>query len=175
MTGEDLERFVTAQDSGAVYARALAELRAGRKQSHWMWFVFPQIAGLGRSEVARRYAINGLGEARRYLRHPILGERLREASRTLLDHTDRRAEEIMGAVDAMKLRSSMTLFAHAAGRERAQHPQERAQHPQERAQHPQERAEHPQESTSDQTEQLFRRVLEAFYGGSEDPATVERL
>jgi uncharacterized protein (DUF1810 family) len=111
---EGLERFVVAQDTGGVYERALAELRAGRKTSHWMWFVFPQLAGLGQSEMSRRFAIASLPEARAYLGHPVLGARLRECAAALLGVQGRSAEEIMGAVDAIKLRSSMTLFAHAA-------------------------------------------------------------
>ncbi len=109
----DLERFVHAQEQAGTYDRALAELRAGRKASHWMWFVFPQIAGLGRSPMAQRYAIASLAEARAYLAHPVLGPRLRECSRALADLEGMSAEEVMGAVDAMKLRSSMTLFARA--------------------------------------------------------------
>lgn len=107
----DLQRFVEAQDAGGVYERALAELRAGRKSSHWMWFVFPQIAGLGQSEMSRRYAISSLGEARAYLEHPVLGPRLVECARALLGHEGLSAEAIMGGIDAVKLRSSMTLFA----------------------------------------------------------------
>ncbi len=110
----DLERFVAAQDAGGTYDRALAELRAGRKTSHWMWFVFPQIAGLGRSGMAQRYAIASLGEARAYLAHPVLGPRLRECAAALLAHHGASAERILGGIDAMKLRSSMTLFARAA-------------------------------------------------------------
>jgi uncharacterized protein (DUF1810 family) len=110
----DLERFVAAQDAGGTYDQALAELRAGRKTSHWMWFVFPQIAGLGRSGMAQRYAIASLDEARAYLAHPVLGPRLRESAAALLDHSGTNAEAILGAIDAMKLRSSMTLFARAA-------------------------------------------------------------
>ncbi|HET9079501.1 MAG TPA: DUF1810 domain-containing protein [Trebonia sp.] len=109
-----LERFVTAQDRGGTYQRAAAELRAGEKVSHWMWFVFPQVAGLGRSETARRYAISSAGEARAYLAHPVLGPRLRECARIVADTEGRSAERIFGPVDAMKLRSSMTLFAAAA-------------------------------------------------------------
>jgi len=108
---ERLERFVEAQDAGGTYERALAELRAGRKTSHWMWFVFPQIAGLGQSEMSRRYAIGSLEEARAYLEHPVLGPRLVECARALLGHEGLSAEEIMGGIDAVKLRSSMTLFA----------------------------------------------------------------
>jgi uncharacterized protein (DUF1810 family) len=106
-----LERFVDAQDG--IYEQALAELRAGRKRSHWMWFVFPQIAGLGLSPTAQRYAISGLREARAYLAHPVLGPRLRECCRTLLELSDPDPEEVLGGIDALKLRSSMTLFARA--------------------------------------------------------------
>ena len=110
----DLERFVTAQDSNGTYTSALSELRAGRKTGHWMWFVFPQVAGLGRSEMSRRYAIASLEEARAYLAHPVLGERLEQCARVLVDLHGRTADEIFGPVDAIKLRSSMTLFARAA-------------------------------------------------------------
>jgi uncharacterized protein (DUF1810 family) len=113
MGERDLKRFVEAQDSGRVYSRALTELRAGRKTSHWMWFVFPQIAGLGQSEMSRRYAIDSLAEARAYLDHPILGPRLVECCEALLSHQGKSAGEILGGIDAIKLRSSMTLFAHA--------------------------------------------------------------
>ena len=109
-----LQRFVDAQDRGGTYDQALAELRAGRKRSHWMWFVFPQIAGLGRSPMAQAYALSGRDEARAYLAHPVLGPRLRECARALLDHAGAGAEEILGGIDAMKLRSSMTLFARSA-------------------------------------------------------------
>jgi uncharacterized protein (DUF1810 family) len=109
----DLQRFVAAQDEGGTYERALAELRAGRKASHWMWFVFPQLAGLGRSPMARRYAIASLEEARAYLEHPVLGARLRECAGALLEVEGRTAEQIMGGIDAVKLRSSMTLFERA--------------------------------------------------------------
>ena len=110
----DLERFVTAQDARGTYASAVAELRAGRKTGHWMWFVFPQIAGLGLSELSRRYAISSIEEARAYLAHPILGTRIEECALALTELTDRSALEIFGPVDATKLRSSMTLFARAA-------------------------------------------------------------
>jgi uncharacterized protein (DUF1810 family) len=112
--GRDLERFLDAQDSGRVYERALAELREGRKTSHWMWFVFPQIAGLGQSEMSRRYAIDSLDEARAYLDHPVLGPRLLECCEALLSHHGMSAEQILGGIDAIKLRSSMTLFARAS-------------------------------------------------------------
>jgi uncharacterized protein (DUF1810 family) len=109
----DLERFVTAQDSGGTYQRAVAELRAGRKTSHWMWFIFPQIAGLGRSAMAQAYAISDLAEARAYLAHPVLGPRLIECAKVVASQRGRSAEQMFGGIDAIKLRSSMTLFAHA--------------------------------------------------------------
>jgi len=109
-----LERFVRAQDERGTYDRALAELRAGRKTSHWMWFVFPQVAGLGQSPTAQAYAIADLAEARAYVHHDVLGPRLRECCRALLDlDDDLTAERVLGGIDAMKLRSSMTLFALA--------------------------------------------------------------
>jgi uncharacterized protein (DUF1810 family) len=116
-TDRGLGRFVTAQDQGGTYERALRELRDGRKVSHWMWFVLPQVAGLGRSETARVYAIADLDEARAYLAHPVLGPRLRECCRALMELEQRSAEDVFGLVDAMKLRSSMTLFARAAADE----------------------------------------------------------
>ncbi len=109
----DLERFVAAQDAGGTYDQAAAELRGGRKTSHWMWFIFPQIAGLGHSATARRYAISSLDEARAYLRHPVLGPRLAECARLVAQGRGRTAEQIFGGIDAQKLRSSMTLFARA--------------------------------------------------------------
>ena len=136
----DLELFVAAQDAGGTYDQALRELRAGRKTSHWMWFVFPQIAGLGRSAMAQRYALSDLGEARAYLTHPVLGPRLVTAAESVLTHRDRSAEQILGGIDAIKLGSSMTLFAHA-----------------------------------DESQAVFRTVLDAFFDGAEDPATLERL
>jgi uncharacterized protein (DUF1810 family) len=136
----DLERFVAAQDDRGTYDAALAELRAGRKTSHWMWFVFPQIAGLGHSPMARRYAIASLEEARAYLAHPVLGPRLVEAARALAALTGRSAREVLGDTDALKLRSSMTLFARAA----------------------------PEEP-------VFARVLEVYFQGSEDEATLARI
>ena len=141
-----LERFVAAQDRCETYDRARAELRAGAKTSHWMWFVFPQIAGLGNSAMAREYAISSLDEARAYLGHPVLGPRLRECARVVADTRGRPAERIFGAVDAMKLRSSMTLFAAAA------------------------------EAGSAETDStVFRQVLDEFFGGVADEATVTRL
>lgn len=109
-----LQRFVLAQDGDATYARALAELRAGRKQSHWMWFVFPQIAGLGRSEMSRRYAIQTQAEAKAYVEHPVLGARLRECAQAVLAAGAADAQSIFGPIDATKLRSSMTLFMRVA-------------------------------------------------------------
>ena len=103
-----------AQDSGATYQRAADELRRGRKSSHWMWFVFPQITGLGRSPTAQLYAISSLDEARAYLAHPVLGPRLLESAEILVGLPGRSAEQVFGGIDAMKLRSSMTLFRHAA-------------------------------------------------------------
>ena len=134
----DLRRFVDAQDG--IYEAAVRELRAGRKTSHWMWFVFPQIAGLGRSAVAQRYAIGSVAEAEAYLAHPVLGPRLLECAAivTSLDGTSARA--IFGDVDALKLRSSMTLFKRAA---------------------------------PDQP--VFAAVLERYFDGDEDQATLERL
>jgi uncharacterized protein (DUF1810 family) len=109
----DLQRFVAAQDRGGTHEAALAELRAGRKTSHWMWFVFPQVAGLGRSPTAAHYAIGSLDEARAYLEHPVLGPRLREAAGVLMQLTGPSARDIFGSIDALKLRSSMTLFHRA--------------------------------------------------------------
>jgi uncharacterized protein (DUF1810 family) len=134
----DLERFVTAQQG--IYDQALAELRQGRKQSHWMWFVFPQIAGLGVSAMARRYAISGSDEARAYLAHPLLGPRLLACTEAVLAHRIGSAEAIFGAIDAIKLRSSMTLFEAVAAEPAP-----------------------------------FAAVLEAFYRGARDPATLSRL
>jgi uncharacterized protein (DUF1810 family) len=133
----DLERFVTAQRG--TYESALAELTAGRKRGHWMWFVFPQIAGLGFSSTAQHYAISGLDEARAYLAHAVLGPRLVEAAKALLALPGDDPVAVVGPVDALKLRSSMTLFAQASD------------------------------------EPVFRQVLDKFYDGSEDDATLTRL
>jgi uncharacterized protein (DUF1810 family) len=138
-----LERFVTAQDRYGTYDRALAELRAGAKASHWMWFIFPQLAGLGSSATAREYAISSLEEARAYLGHPVLGPRLRECARVVADTRGSPAQRIFGPVDAMKLRSSMTLFDAAA--------------------------------PDDPGAAVFRQVLNEFFGGVADEATVTRL
>ena len=136
----DLDRFVDAQDRHGTYEQALSELRAGSKRSHWMWFVFPQLAGLGRSAMAQAYAISDLAEARAYLEHPVLGPRLVTAAESVLTHRDRTAEQILGSIDAIKLRSSMTLFAHA-----------------------------------DAGQTVFRSVLNQFFDGEDDPATMARL
>lgn len=105
----DLKRFVEAQ--APVFDQVLRELRAGSKHSHWMWFVFPQVQGLGHSAMARRYAISGMAEARAYLRHEVLGPRLRESVEALLAHSDQSALQMLGHPDDLKLRSSLTLFA----------------------------------------------------------------
>src|SRR5271169_1271866 len=107
----NLQRFVEAQEP--VYDQVRRELRAGRKESHWMWFVFPQIAGLGQSPTSRRFAISSMAEASAYLAHPILGPRLLECAKLALEVEARSALDIFGPVDAMKFRSSLTLFASA--------------------------------------------------------------
>lgn len=106
-----LERFVDAQ--GSTYPRIVAEIRGGRKTGHWIWFIFPQVTGLGRSDVSRYYAISSIAEARAYLAHPLLGPRLRECADALLSVHGRSASDIFGPLDAMKVRSSMTLFHRA--------------------------------------------------------------
>ncbi|MBG6224633.1 uncharacterized protein (DUF1810 family) [Arthrobacter sp. CAN_A2] len=113
----DLARFVEAQDAGGTYAQALAELNQGRKSSHWMWFVFPQIAGLGSSPTAVRYAIASLDEAQAFLSHPVLGPRLMESTQALLTLDGSDPVAVFGGIDARKLRSSMTLFSRAAPQE----------------------------------------------------------
>ena len=138
MTADGLERFVQAQDP--VIDGVLTELSAGRKASHWMWFVFPQIQGLGRSPTAQRFAISSRAEAEAYLRHEVLGPRLRECTRLVSALDGRSIEEIFGYPDYLKFRSSMTLFAHAAA-----------------------------------DNQVFLEALRKYFGGEEDPLTVERL
>ena len=138
MEGFDLDRFESAQEG--VYPQALAELEAGRKQSHWMWFVFPQLAGLGRSPTAIFYAIGSATEARSYLAHPLLGPRLLECAEALLARRDRSAEAIFDPIDAMKLKSSMTLFEAVAA-----------------------------------DPAPFAAVLDAFFGGARDAATLDLL
>jgi len=133
----DLDRFVRAQDAGGTYDRALNELRRGRKTSHWMWFVFPQVAGLGRSSMAQQYALASADEARAYLAHPVLGGRLQECAEVLLQLPRQSAAAVLGEVDAVKLRSSMTLFTLAAP-----------------------------------GEPVFPAVLERYFDGRPDPATV---
>jgi uncharacterized protein (DUF1810 family) len=140
MDAYDLQRFVDAQEEGGSYQQALAELRAGRKTSHWMWFVFPQRAGLGQSAMSRTYAIASVAETRAYLDHPVLGPRLVECSEALLAHSGISAREILGGIDAAKLRSSMTLFAAVA----------------------------PEQP-------VFQRVLDRYFDGEGDPATMDWL
>jgi uncharacterized protein (DUF1810 family) len=113
----ELQRFVDAQDAGGAFAAAVSELKAGRKLSHWMWFVFPQIAGLGRSAMAQRYAISGLPEAQAFRAHPVLGPRLVECADILTNLPETDAVTVFGPIDAQKLRSSMTLFALTDPRE----------------------------------------------------------
>lgn len=115
----DLQRFIEAQDAGGAYDRALAELRAGEKRTHWMWFVLPQLAGLGSSPMARRYGITGLTEARAYLAHPVLGLRLRACVDAVNAVGGRTAHQIFGSPDDLKFRSCLTLFARAAGDQEA--------------------------------------------------------
>jgi uncharacterized protein (DUF1810 family) len=134
-----LQRFVSAQDNG-VYRAALAELSGGRKAGHWMWFIFPQIAGLGLSSVSRKYAISSLREAQLYLAHPVLGPRLLECARALVDLDESDAVRVLGYTDALKLRSSMTLFGRAAP-----------------------------------AEPLFQCVLDKYFSGQPDLATLDRL
>lgn len=134
----DLERFVSAQEH--VYDAVRAELRRGLKTGHWIWFIFPQLTGLGSSDVSRYYAIASLEEARAYLDHPVLGPRLRECTKLVLEARRRSVEEIFGSIDAMKVRSCMTLFRLAAPEER-----------------------------------VFGQVLDRWYGGIVDEATLARL
>ncbi|SDE42062.1 Uncharacterized protein, DUF1810 family [Massilia sp. PDC64] len=114
-TDFNLERFVEAQNG--VYDTALAELRAGHKRTHWMWFIFPQIEGLGHSAMAQRYAIRSADEAAAYLAHPVLGPRLRACATAVASHDDRGVDEIFGHPDNLKFHSSMTLFADVAPHE----------------------------------------------------------
>jgi uncharacterized protein (DUF1810 family) len=139
----DLERFVAAQNP--VWDQVRAELRRGRKSSHWMWFVFPQLAGLGSSPTARAYALSGLDEARAYLAHPVLGPRLREAAQLAVAVPGRTASEVFGYPDDLKLRSSMTLFARAAS----------------------------DDPNRDNT--VFAAVLDRYFDGAPDPRTVDLL
>lgn len=134
----DLQRFVDAQVGS--YETALAELRAGRKRTHWMWYVFPQLAGLGTSDMARRYAIRSLDEATAYLAHPVLGPRLVACAEALLAVTGRSAHEIMGSPDDRKLHSSATLFSLVTA-----------------------------------GPSVFDRLLDRYFAGAPDPATLQRL
>ena len=113
----DLNRFVAAQNTDGIYDVALEELSRGRKTSHWMWFVFPQIAGLGHSAMSQRFSLSSLDEAHAYLQHPVLGARLIECTNVVAETIGRSAEQIFGAVDAQKLQSSMTLFMRASADE----------------------------------------------------------
>jgi uncharacterized protein (DUF1810 family) len=120
MAAEDpfrLERFVSAQDDRGTYKSALEELKAGRKTGHWIWFVFPQIAGLGSSPTSQHFALSSLEEARAYLAHPVLGPRLIECAQALLQLEHTSAQQVLGALDSLKLRSSMTLFSRASPNE----------------------------------------------------------
>jgi uncharacterized protein (DUF1810 family) len=135
-----LQRFIEAQDTAGTYEQALSELRAGRKRSHWIWFVFPQIAGLGHSPNARTYAISSLAEAKAYVADPVLGRRLLECARALIELGGTSAVGIFGEIDAIKLRSSMTLFAAAAP-----------------------------------DEPLFEQILDRYFDGTTDVATMQRL
>jgi uncharacterized protein (DUF1810 family) len=135
---KELSRFLEAQEGD--YARALAEIRSGRKRSHWMWYIFPQIEGLGHSSTARFYAIKGIEEARAFLAHPILGALLHECVQAVLSVEGKTAEEIFGFPDVLKLRSCATLFAQLS------------------------------EQSS-----LFERLLQKYYGGAADEATLRLL
>jgi uncharacterized protein (DUF1810 family) len=133
-----LDHFIAAQDR--VYEQVLAELRAGRKQTHWMWFVFPQLRALGRSPMAQKFGLADLHAARAYTFHPVLGPRLVECTTLVNRVPARNAHQIFGSPDDLKFRSSMTLFAHA-----------------------------------DPQEPAFREALEKYYGGVEDPLTLELI
>ena len=136
----DLARFVDAQDAGGTYESALRELCAGHKRSHWMWFVFPQVEGLGQTPTSQFFGVRGLAEARAYVAHPVLGPRLVAAARVLADLPGDDAVAVLGSTDAMKLRSSMTLFAAA-----------------------------------DPDEPVYVEVLDKYFGGRQDDATLSRL
>lgn len=117
MAGFDLKRFINAQNEGDAYKNALKEIGAGQKEGHWMWYIFPQLRGLGRSDTAMYYGIIGKAEAKAYLADKVLGGRLREICNSLIQTRGKKAEDIFGPLDAMKLRSSMTLFYIASGKE----------------------------------------------------------
>ena len=133
-----LDRFLAAQET--VYEIALSEIKKGRKRTHWMWYIFPQLRGLGMSPMSYTYGISGLAEAKAYLAHPVLSKRLFEICGALLEHSDKSAFDIFGDIDEMKLKSSMTLFAF----------------------------------TSD-TDSVFHKVLDAFFGGETDAITLELI
>ena len=135
-----LDRFTKAQDQDGIYQRAAAELRAGRKVTHWMWFIFPQIGGLGFTAMSREYAISSLDEARAYLAHPVLGPRLVQIATIVAGIEGKTAEQIFGSTDAMKLRSSMTLFSKAQP-----------------------------------DEPVFAEILNTYFDGAPDEATLARL
>jgi len=142
----DLNRFVEAQDD--VYQQACAELRAGKKRSHWMWFVFPQIQGLGSSSIAVRYAISSLDEARAYLAHAVLGPRLREAAGIVVGVQGKTVGEIFGSPDDMKFHSSMTLFAKAVA---------------------------PSAKAAEGSGDVFEEALVKYFGGAMDQGTIHRI
>ncbi len=139
----DLNRFVDAQASD--YAQALTEIKNGRKRSHWMWYIFPQLNGLGFSEMARFYGIRDIQEAAAYLAHPLLGPRLIAISQALVDLKTQSASQVMGSPDDLKLRSSMTLFSQV------------------------------NTNDSIQGGQVFQEVLDKFFEGESDPKTVSML
>lgn len=149
----NLTRFLDAQASD--YAQALAEIKQGRKRSHWMWYIFPQLGGLGFSEMARFYGVRDQAEATAYLAHPVLGPRLIEISRALLSLNGSSATQVMGSPDDLKLRSSMTLFSRAdqAALDGAD----------------------PTVSDPIQGGQVFQAVLDKFFGGEPDPKTLAML
>jgi uncharacterized protein (DUF1810 family) len=159
----NLARFISAQQG--VYARVLAELAAGRKQSHWMWFIFPQLQGLGSSATARHYAIASLAEARAYLAHPLLGARLRECTAIVNALEGKTARAVLGHPDELKFRSCMTLFAHAAGASA-----ERAS-----AQGPSAGDAVDAAGGPGSAEQPFVTALRKYFAGEEDPLTRDLL
>lgn len=150
----NLARFVTAQQG--VYERVLAELTAGRKQSHWMWFVFPQLQGLGSSPTARHYALGSLDEARAYLAHPLLGARLRECTAIVNRLEGATARALFGYPDDLKFRSCMTLFAHATGESEADRDSSPAAH-------------------APAAERPFFTALRRYFAGEEDRLTLDLL
>lgn len=138
MNINSLNRFLAAQEK--TYEIALTEIKGGKKRTHWMWYIFPQLRGLGMSSVAHTYGISGLDEAKAYLAHPVLSERIYELCVALLEHKDKSAYDIFGEIDEMKLKSSMTLFALVS-----------------------------------EDDSVFHQVLEAFYKGEQDKATLNLL